>query len=671
MKKRKKIILGSITGALALALAGGGFWAYKTFVPQETPIDKNATVASNFYQAVNKDWLLKAKIPADSPSIDNFYTLGEDIKGKLKKDIKNLGEGKETSDITGMSEFITFYKAASDYKQREKDGLEPLKPYLKEIEDIKDVNDLASKSASLTDKGIPLPFGYDVGTNAENTSQKQIQLSPPSILLPDVSIYKDEASKKQYLTPIETATQKALEMLGYSEKNSKRIVKEALEFDEIIAKYSLSNEEMSESKNLVHPKTAEEINAYSGSFKLYDVIKGIMGRDLETINVPNTKYFENYSKVVNQDNFSKIKSWMLVQEAMAASNSLTEDYRLNFQSISMAIMGTQKPISKEDTVYEMSVNLFSDVMSVYYGRKYFGEEAKTDVTGMIDKIKNVYRGRLQQNDWLTEETRNKAIEKLDKMKVFVGYQEDVDPGTKELHLDPNKSFFELSEDIAQFGKRYTIDHFDEPIDKNKWSGSAFDINAYYNPESNSINFPAGILQAPFYDKNQSTEKNYGGIGVVIGHEITHAFDSNGADYDENGDMHNWWTNADSKAFDKRIKAFEDQWNGLEIYGTKVNGKLTVTENVADAGGLSSTLQVLKTDMTKPNLKDYFENYANIWKQKASLQYNKYTMVQDVHAPNELRVNQQLKNLPEFYEAYPQIKEGDAMYLAPSKRISLW
>ena len=671
MKKRKKIILGSITGALALTLAGGGFWAYKTFVPQETPIDKNATVASNFYQAVNKDWLLKAKIPVDSPSIDSFYTLDEDVKGKLKKDIKNLGEGKESSDITGMSEFITFYKAASDYKQREKDGLEPLKPYLKEIEDIKDLNDLANKSASLTDKGIPLPFGYDVGTNAENTSQKQIQLSPPSILLPDVSIYKDEASKKQYLTPIETATKKALEMLGYSEKNSKRIVKEALEFDEIIAKYSLSNEEMSESKNLVHPKTAEEINAYSGSFKLYDVIKGIMGRDLETINVPNTKYFENYSKVVNQDNFSKIKSWMLVQEAMAASNSLTEDYRLNFQSISMAIMGTQKPISKEDTVYEMSVNLFSDVMSVYYGRKYFGEEAKTDVTGMIDKIKNVYRGRLQQNDWLTEETRNKAIEKLDKMKVFVGYQEDVDPGTKELHLDPNKSFFELSEDIAQFGKRYTIEHFDEPIDKNKWSGSAFDINAYYNPESNSINFPAGILQAPFYDKNQSTEKNYGGIGVVIGHEITHAFDSNGADYDENGDMHNWWTKADSKAFDKRIKAFEDQWNGLEIYGTKVNGKLTVTENVADAGGLSSTLQVLKTDMTKPNLKDYFENYANIWKQKASLQYNKYTMVQDVHAPNELRVNQQLKNLPEFYEAYPQIKEGDAMYLAPSKRISLW
>lgn len=671
MKKRKKIILSSITGALALALAGGGFWAYKTFVPQETPIDKNATVASNFYQAVNKEWLLKAKIPVDSPSIDSFYTLDEDVKGKLKKDIKNLGEGKETSDITGMSEFITFYKAASDYKQREKDGLEPLKPYLKEIEDIKDLNDLANKSASLTDKGIPLPFGYDVGTNAENTSQKQIQLTPPSILLPDVSIYKDESSKKQYLTPIETATQKALEMLGYSEKNSKRIVKEALEFDEIIAKYSLSNEEMSESKNLVHPKTAEEINAYSGSFKLYDVIKGIMGRDLETINVPNTKYFENYSKVVNQDNFSKIKSWMLVQEAMAASNSLTEDYRLNFQSISMAIMGTQKPISKEDTVYEMSVNLFSDVMSVYYGRKYFGEEAKTDVTGMIDKIKNVYRGRLQQNDWLTEETRNKAIEKLDKMKVFVGYQEDVDPGTKELHLDPNKSFFELSEDIAQFGKRYTIDHFDEPIDKNKWSGSAFDINAYYNPESNSINFPAGILQAPFYDKNQSTEKNYGGIGVVIGHEITHAFDSNGADYDENGDMHNWWTKADSKAFDKRIKAFEDQWNGLEIYGTKVNGKLTVTENVADAGGLSSTLQVLKTGMTKPNLKDYFENYANIWKQKASLQYNKYTMVQDVHAPNELRVNQQLKNLPEFYEAYPQIKEEDAMYLAPSKRISLW
>ena len=393
------------------------FGLIKPLSHKRTPIDKNATVASNFYQAVNKDWLLKTKIPADSPSIDNFYTLGEDIKGKLKKDIKNLGEGKETSDITGMPEFITFYKAASNYKQREKDGLEPLKPYLKEIEDIKDLNDLASKSASLTDKGIPLPFGYDVGTNAENTSQKQIQLSPPSILLPDVSIYKDEASKKQYLTPIETATQKSLGNAWIiAKKNSKTHCQRSTGVRRNHAKYSLSNEEMSESKNLVHPKTAEEINAYSGSFKLYDVIKGIMGRDLETINVPNTKYFENYSKVVNQDNFSKIKSWMLVQEAMAASNSLTEDYRLNFASISMAIMGTQKPVSKEDTVYEMSVHLFSDVMSVYYGRKYFGEEAKTDVTGMIDKIKNVYRGRLQKNNWLTESTRNKAIEKLDKMR---------------------------------------------------------------------------------------------------------------------------------------------------------------------------------------------------------------------------------------------------------------
>ena len=219
--------------------------------------------------------MLKTEIPSDLPVANNFFTLYKDVREKLKGNIKKLGNGKETSDIEGMSEFITFYKAASNFKQREKDGLKPLKPSLKEIENIKDLNDLVKKTADLSNKGIVLPFDYTVGTNAENTSQKLVQLTSPSILLSDTTMYKDEGVKKQYLPPLEEAGEKGLVILGYSENNSKRIVKEALEFDELIAKYSLSNEVASERKNLVHPKTPKEINAYSSSFKLYDVIKEI------------------------------------------------------------------------------------------------------------------------------------------------------------------------------------------------------------------------------------------------------------------------------------------------------------------------------------------------------------------------------------------------------------
>lgn len=671
MKKKTKIILASVTGAVALTLAGGGYWFYKTFTPQETAVDKNATVATNYYQAINKDWLEKAEIPADAPATNDFYALSDSIKDKLKADIKNLAEGKETSDIAGMSSFITFYKAANDTEQREKDGLEPLKPLLKRIEDIKDVQDLASKYASLSDEDIALPFAFGVGENLENTSQKQMSLSAAGTLLPDVSLYANASLKEQYLAPVKTAGENAFKMLGYSEKDSQRIVEEALAFDEILAKYSLSNEEASETKNLHHPKTAAEINAYSEDFKLYDVIKNYMGRDLDVINVPNPKFFENLSDIVNDKNFSKLKSWMLYQQAASAESALTEEYRLNFAQISMAWSGTQEPASKEDVIYNQTIGTFSDVFSVYYGRKYFGEEAKQDVTNMINQFKTVYRGRLEKNDWLSPETRAKAIEKVDKMKVFVGYPEDVDPATKEVHLEEGKSFYEQLEALNRFAKRYIIDHFDDPIDKDQWAAPSFEVNAYYNPSNNSVNFPAAILQAPFYDNNQSKEKNYGGIGVVIGHEMTHAFDSNGADFDENGNLVNWWTAADSQAFDQKIEAFVKQWDGLEIYGGKVNGKLTVTENVADAGGLSASLEVVKGQTSQPNLKDFFENYANIWKQKASLQYNNLLLLQDTHAPNELRVNQQLKNLADFYDTYPEIKEGDTMYLAPDQRIHLW
>ena len=257
------------------------------------------------------------------------------------------------------------------------------------------------------------------------------------------------------------------------------------------------------------------------------------------------------------------------------------------------------------------------------------------------------------------------------MKLYIGYPEKVREVTKALKVDDKKSFFENAIALSQAKNQYDVEHFSEPVDKTEWLMPSYDINAYYSQENNSINFPAAILQNPFFDVKQKMEKNYGGIGMVIGHEITHAFDSNGANFDEEGNLNNWWTEADKKAFDKKIEAVTKQWDGIEIYGGKVNGKLTVTENVADAGGLSATLEVVKKKYPDADLKNYFENYANIWRSKASLQFNQLLLKVDVHAPSELRVNQQLKNVEAFYETYPEIKEGDAMYLAPDKRVSVW
>ncbi|KXT82225.1 M13-type metalloendopeptidase [Streptococcus panodentis] len=671
MKKRTKIILTSALTVTGLLVAAGGYWAYKTFVPQETPVDKNATVSSNYYQAINKKWLEKAEIPSDQPANSVVYELGEEVKERLKGDVKNLASEKEKSSIEGMDDFISYYQQGSDFKQREKDGLDPLKPYLKEIEDLKDLDDLAAKAADWQRRGLSLPFGFDISVNVENTNQKQIHLSTPSTFLPDTSYYQDENAKKSMMQPVEQAAQKALQLLGYSEKDSQRIVKEALDIDAEIAKYALSSEEASEIKKQVHPKTVEEINSYSDTFKFSEIIHAYLGQEVDQVNIPNPKYYENFAKVVNDKNFAKLKSWMLVRQAGAASNLLTDQYRLVYAEINKAWQGTKEASSKEDDVYSQTTTVFADSLSLYYGQKYFGQEAKEKVAQMVDSIKTVYRERLLKNDWLSEETKQEAVKKLDSMILRIGYPDKIQEETKVLKTDSQKNFFENTIAMSTAKNQYAIDHFSEPVDKTQWSMPSFDINAYYSQIDNSINFPAGILQAPFFDAEQDMEKNYGGIGMVIGHEMTHAFDSNGAEFDEEGNMKNWWTKADKKAFEEKTAAVAKQWDGLEIYGGKVNGKLTVTENVADAGGLSATLEVVKKENPKADLKLYFENYANIWRNKSSLQFNQMLLKIDVHAPAELRVNQQLKNIQAFYDTYPEIKKGDAMYLDPDKRVSVW
>lgn len=303
-------------------------------------------------------------------------------------------------------------------------------------------------------------------------------------------------------------------------------------------------------------------------------------------------------------------------------------------------------------------------------KKHFGQAAKSDVTNMIDHIIDVYRSRLRQNDWLSDQTKAEAINKLEKMHYYIGYPDKVSDLTKSFDVDEQKTYFENLANVTRVQVKYNFDNYNKPVDKSIWSMASYDVNAYYTPVENAIYFPAGILQAPFYSQKQSVASNYGGIGTVIGHEITHAFDNNGAQFDEAGDMKDWWTKADYKAFEQKTKAMQNLFDGIKIYGKTVNGKQTVSENIADAGGLSASYQALQSADKDAKVKEYFENWARIWRQKSSLQYAQYAMSLDVHAPNELRANVQLKNFDPFYEAY-SIKKGDDMYLPKKDRVSIW
>ena len=281
----------------------------------------------------------------------------------------------------------------------------------------------------------------------------------------------------------------------------------------------------------------------------------------------------------------------------------------------------------------------------------------------------VYNTRLQNNDWLSENTRKKAIVKLDKLGINVGYPDELDPLYKKFSVDESSSL--VDNDYA-FTKIILQDHYgrlEKPVDRTRWEMPAHMVNAYYNPSFNLIVFPAAILQAPFYSLKQSSSENYGGIGAVIAHEISHAFDNNGAKFDEYGNMHNWWTDDDMKHFKQLAQNMIKEFDDLETPAGKVNGKLVVSENIADAGGLSCALEAAKQE-DDVDLKAFFINWARVWRLKSSLEREKLLLAIDVHAPQTLRANVQVKNLSDFYTTF-EIKPGDGMYLAPENRVNIW
>lgn len=623
----------------------------------------------DFYTYINQDWLAHAEIPADGV----MYSVAQEVSDKvhlhLSEDVYRLVTGEEQSDLLGMDEFRTFYQIASDFDKREQDGTEPAKKYLEIIGSIKSLEDLNKVAKDWTLKGYTLPFGIFVGSNAEQTDEKQLTLDSPEPLLPDVSYYEDPEKAEELLSLYGETAVAILEEMGYDLDHARQIFEGAKAFDAAIVPYLMTAEEASEVKNTVNPRTPEEVARYSKVIDLAKLSESLVGQKVDTINVATLRYFENMDQFINSDNFDHLKNWLILQEAMSMTDYLNEDVRQIAGQYQMSLYGVEELPTKEDVVYDMALDNFSPTLSVYYGKKYFGEEAKQDVTHMVDTIIDVYKDHLAANDWLSEETRNKAIDKLDQMTYYIGYPEEVPEEVALIDFDENKTLLDNMYDVTRVGIQYSFEHFNEPLDKDEWNAPSYEVNAFYMPTNNSITFPAAILSAPFYDPKQTDAENYGGIGVVIGHEITHAFDSNGALFDGEGNMKNWWTEEDFKAFEAKIQGMVEHFDGADFEGNPVSGRLTVTENTADAGGMTASLEALKRVDKKAYLKDFFENYAKSWRSVVRPEAVQYFLL-DEHAPDKLRVNLQVNLLEDFYELY-DVKEGDALYLPADKRPHIW
>lgn len=308
---------------------------------------------------------------------------------------------------------------------------------------------------------------------------------------------------------------------------------------------------------------------------------------------------------------------------------------------------------------------FKETLSHDYGQNHLTPETAEAAREMAEEIRAVHIERMKKNDWMSDGTREKAIEKLEKMQILIGYQPEWSPIAKELQVDTKSNLVDALFHLHSQRKVFTWQQFDQSLDLSNFHSSSFFVNAYYSPTTNSIEIPAAILQAPFFSAKQSDGENYGGLGSVLGHEMTHGFDHQGANFNENGEYKPWWLVEDYNHFQQLLYPFIQQWDELTYLGEPVDGKLTLGENIADAGGLSVALEAYGSAD-----KEFFEGYARAFRDKTRPAVVQYLLKTDPHAPEKLRVNQQLSNLNQFYEIY-DVKEGDLMFITKEERISLW
>lgn len=635
--------------------------------------ENNVRIQDDLYTYVNQKDLDKLTIPADRASIGGFADLDIGVEKIMMKEFKTLSQDVSKADKVLMKQAVQIYNLVlQDEKIEPKDGLKKLERNLKKIRNIKTLNDFNENLLFLYENDVNLPFEFGVDVDMHNTKKHIITISSPSLILPDKTMYaKDNPQNKALLDVWANMVRNILGFKFEDKKDIEELTQGALNFDGILAKNVKSNEEWANYVAAINTIEFKDATSSLIGVDFASLIKGIYGKTPKQLNSADPKYLKNFAKVFNEKTLHDYVCWAYVKYILKNAQYLGKKLREASRAYYMTLAGIKKNPTSEKFAYRLASSLFSEPVGIYYGRKYFGEEAKQDVIRLVKGLIKAYEQRFKTNYWLGEETKKKAIIKLDKMVLKMGYPDDVNDEYKTIKFKANKDLYTAIKEIKDCKRIYEDGLLFKKVDRSIWGMPGHMVNACYDPSKNDITFPAAILQKPFYSIKQSEAKNYGGIGAVIGHEISHAFDNNGANFDEIGNLNNWWTKKDFAAFKKKTQEMIDEMDGLVVPGVegKVNGKLVVSESIADLGGVASALQAME-NTNNFNYEEFFVNWAKIWAMKATPDYEKMLLVSDVHAPHYWRANKQPQNFEQFYKTF-SVKETDKMYLAPEKRVVIW
>ena len=685
---RKTVKTALLFSSAALIVACGGNNKKSENAMTDKNADKGLSLAEmdttvrpqdDFYNYVNGTWAKTAKIPADKPTWGSFHILREKtdenclliLDNLLKENFAQGTEGQKIKDL---------YESFIDWKKRDAEGLKPIEGLLAKIDNIKTLVDLQKYLEEVTPEGENPICAWGVYADMKDSNMNTVYLGNFSIGMGRDYYQKDNKENTEALQKYQDYVMAIFKVLKDDKAAEK--AKQMVDFERSVAKLMLTNEEDRNPNLSYNPQTMAELSKLVKNINLPQLLKNV-GVNTDKVVVSEIRLYKQYDKFINEKNLPLIKNYLKYQLVADNASNLTKELdELSFNFYSKELQGQQEQRPMNKRALSVINGILGEAFGKLYVEKYFPPKAKEEMVTLVDYLKKSFAQHIKDVTWMSDATKEKALAKLNKFTVKVGYPDKWEDYSK-LTIEPaaKSVYYTNLQRVNEWAYQKSLEKVGKPVDKTKWGMSPQTVNAYYNPLYNEIVFPAAILQAPFFNFEADPAVNCGGIGAVIGHEMTHGFDDSGAEFDGDGNLQNWWTPEDKKNFENATKALAKQYDQYEpVKGVFVNGTFTSGENIADLGGVNIAFDALQMYLKDKGNVDkisnftqdqrFFISWGTVWRTLSTDKYLTNQVKTDPHSPGYFRSFGPLVNVDAWYKAF-DVKEGDKLYKKPEDRIKIW
>lgn len=643
-------------------------------------INKDVKPADDFYHFANDGWMNENPLPDDESRFGTFDQLAKETNEKVKDLILELSE-QDNAPGSIAQKIGTFYSVGMDTARIEAMGYNPIKADLEKIQQISSLDDVQNQIIYFHENGIRTLFGFGGGIDSKNSEMIIAQIGAGGIGMSDRDYYTNQDDRSvelraAYLDYIAHM----FNLIGTDEETARAHAKTILEFETSLAENMLTRLERRDPNKTYNKMTWEEVNKTYKNFNWVNYLDARGLGHLEEVNVSQPQFLERINVAISETPVDTWKTYFTWNLLNSAAPYLNEDFvNASFDFYGKTLQGSEKIRERWRRVLSATNGALGQPIGQEFTKKHFPPEAKERMVALVENLRDALGYRIENLEWMGEETKAEAQDKLAAMRVKIGYP-DKWRDFSDLEIT-DESYWKNVMTSRRFDNQYNLSQIGKPVDKEEWFMNPQTVNAYYAPNLNEICFPAGILQPPFFYIDGDDAINYGAIGCVIGHEMTHGFDDQGRLYTKEGNLENWWTDEDSKRFTERANVLVEQYDKIIVLDTVyANGKLSLGENIADLGGLNISYTALKkaqeTKQEPAKIDGYTQDqrfflaWARVWAQNIRDKEILRRTKEDVHSLGINRVNGPLKNMPEFHQAF-NIGEGDAMYLHESQRAIIW